>query len=90
VDYESFEKALDVMHIVSRASETELKKQYQKLSKVYHPDMVEGDAKKFKELNEAYKLLLGYMKNFRFRLDEAEFNEQNPFLKKSNDWFYDC
>jgi len=89
MDYKDFQKALDILRIVSRASVSDIKAQYQKLSKKYHPDMVEGDDEKFRELNEAYKLIQKYMKNFRFKLDEDEFYEQNPFSKKSNDWFYD-
>ena len=63
MQYEEFEKALDTLGIVSRASLTDIKNRYQKLSKNYHPDMQNGD--------------------------DEEFYEQNPFSKKSNDWFYD-
>ena len=89
MQYEEFQKALDVLKIVSRASQADIKNQYQKLSKIHHPDMPDGDEKKFQQLNEAYKLIQHYIKNFRFKLDEDEFYEQNPFSKKSNDWFYD-
>ena len=89
MDYEQFQKALDILNIVSKATTQELKTKYQKLSKKYHPDMPNGDEKKFIEINEAYKLILQYMQNFRFNLDEEEFYQQNPFLKKSSDWFYD-
>jgi len=89
MQYEEFQKALDVLKIVSRASFKDIKNQYQKLSKEYHPDMSGGDAEKFMELNKAYKLIRHYIENFRFKLDEDEFYEQNPFSKKSNDWFYD-
>jgi len=89
MNYKDFQKALDILRIVSRASASDIKTQYQKLSKKYHPDMSGGDDEKFRELNEAYKLIQKYMKNFRFKLDEDEFYEQNPFSKKSNDWFYD-
>ena len=87
--YEEFEKALDVLGIVSRASMLDIKNRYQKLSKKYHPDMINGDNEKFRELNEAYKIIQLYIKGFRFKLDKEEFYEQNPFSKKSNDWFYD-
>jgi hypothetical protein len=50
--------------------------------------MPEGDEKRFMEINEAYKVVSAYMQNFRFKLDEEEFYEQNPFSKKSKDWFY--
>ena len=86
--YEDFEKALDTLEIVTKASIIDVKYKYQQLSKQYHPDMQDGDNEKFLEINEAYKIVSVYMKNFRFKLDEEEFYEQNPFSKKSGDWFY--
>ena len=89
MDYETFQKALDSLGIVSRITYTDLKEKYLKLSKKYHPDMPEGDAEKFKEISEAYKMIQKYMQDFRFQLNEEEFYQQNPFSKKSGDWFYD-
>jgi len=86
MQYEEFEKALNTLGIVSRASLTDIKNRYQKLSKNYHPDMQNGDDEKFRELNEAYKTIQLYIKEFRFKLNDEEFYEQNPFSKKSNDW----
>ncbi len=89
MNYEDFQKALDSLNIVSRMSVDEIKNRYQKLSKLYHPDMPDGDEERFREINEAYKTIQKYIKNFRFKLDEEEFYQQNPFSKKSSDWFYD-
>ncbi len=89
MSYEDFEIALETLQIVSRTTSVELKNKYQQLSKKYHPDMLDGDEKKFREVNEAYKTVQSYMKNFRFQLNEEEFYQQNPFSKKSSDWFYD-
>lgn len=86
--YEKLQKALETLDIVTRITQAELKDKYLKLSKVHHPDMPEGDAKKFKEINEAYKLVNGYIQNYRFSFDEDEFYAQNPFSRKSKDWFY--
>lgn len=88
MNYEKFQEALDIMDISSRITHAELKKRYQKLSKMYHPDMQEGDENRFREINEAYKIINEYMQNFRFSLDEDEFYGQNPFSRKSKDWFY--
>lgn len=88
MNIEEFEKALEILDITTRLTHSELKNRYRKLSKKYHPDMPEGDEKKFMEINEAYKLIDEYMKSFRFKLNEDEFYEQKPFLKKSKDWFY--
>ncbi len=87
--YNDFQKALDTLGIVSRITYPDLKEKYLKLSKKHHPDMPEGDAEKFKEINEAYKMIQKYMQDFRFQLNEEEFYQQNPFSKKSGDWFYD-
>lgn len=89
MSYEDFEKALECLNIVSRTSSAELKNKYLKLSKKHHPDMPEGDDEKFKEINKAYKIVKKYMQSFEFQLNEEEFYQQNPFLKKSKDWFYD-
>ena len=89
ITYDDLQKALDSLNIVSRITNEELKAKYQKLSKKYHPDMPDGDEAKFREINEAYKIIQTYIKNYRFKLDEDEFYQQNPFLKKSSDWFYD-
>ena len=88
MSYEKFQEALDILDISSGVSHAELKKRYQKLSKESHPDMPNGDEQRFREINEAYKVVEVYIKNFRFKLDEEEFYEQNPFLRKSKDWFY--
>ncbi len=86
--YEKLQKALETLDIVTRITQAELKEKYLRLSKMYHPDMPEGDAKKFKEINEAYKLVNSYIQNYRFSFDEDEFYAQNPFSRKQKDWFY--
>lgn len=87
--YEEFNKALESLGIVSRFTSADLKNRYLKLSKLYHPDMPSGNDEKFKEINEAYKLIQNYLQNFRYGVDEADFYQQNPFAKKPKDWFYD-
>lgn len=49
--------------------------------------MSEGDAEKFKEINEAYEVLQKYMQYFRFQLSEEEFYQQNPFSKNQESGF---
>ena len=88
VDYEEFKSALETLDIITLTSYADLKKRYLELSKKYHPDMLEGDAEKFKEINEAYIIIQKYMQDFRFQLTEEEFYQQSPFSKKSGDWFY--
>ena len=88
IDYEDFKRALEILDMITLTSYADLKKRYLTLSKKYHPDMSEGDAEKFKEINEAYKMIEKYMQEFRFQLNEEEFYQQNPFSKKPGDWFY--
>ena len=85
--YKDFDNALESLNMVTRMTNTELKSQYQRLSKKYHPDMLEGSEEKFRNINEAYKIVQTYMKNFRFSLDEEEFNRQNPLANRPDDWF---
>ena len=87
--YEEYEKSLKILGIVSRFTAEDLKNSYLKLSKKYHPDMPQGDNEKFKEINEAYKMIQKYIQNYRYGVDEKDFYEQNPFSKKGKDWFYD-
>ena len=86
LSYEDLQKALDILEIVSKASAEDIKKKYQKLSKEYHPDMQNGNDEKFRELNEAYKIVQKYMKNYRFSFSEDEFKEQ--YHAFSNDLWY--
>lgn len=89
MSFEEFEKALESLEFVSGFSASDLKNRYLKLSRKYHPDMPDGSDEKFREVNEAYKLLQEYVKHYRFGIDEKDFYKQNPFSKKSGDWFYD-
>ncbi len=43
--YQEFEKAVESMQFCTKASYSDLKIRYRELSKVYHPDMPNGDAK---------------------------------------------
>ena len=88
IGYKEFKSALEILDVVTLSSYADLKERYLKLSKRYHPDMPEGDTERFREINEAYKIVQKYMQDFRFQLNEEEFYQQNPFSKESGDWFY--
>jgi DnaJ-class molecular chaperone len=86
MDYEKFEKAVDMFGILIRTSKKDLKKKYLKLSKKYHPDMPEGSDEKFQELEESYELLRTYMDNFIYSFDEEEFKSQFPSFTNYKNW----
>ncbi len=86
MDYEEFEKAVDCLGILTKLDQKTLKKNYLKLSKRYHPDMEEGSDEKFREINEAYKLLKEYMDNYKFSFEKDEFLEQYPSFTNYKNW----
>jgi preprotein translocase subunit Sec63 len=79
ITYKEFEKAVDTLGLIGVETKDGIKKRYQKLSREFHPDMPGGDAQKFQEINKAYKILIKYVDNFRFRFTKEEFANQHPF-----------
>jgi DnaJ-class molecular chaperone len=82
----------DTLEIKSDASETEIKKSYNRLSKLWHPDKHMGDTEKdkaslkFKEITEAKEILLDKQKRDTYdQMGMDMFNQQqvdnqfNPF-----------
>lgn len=47
----------DILGVDKKASKEEIKKAFRKLAHQYHPDKKDGNAEKFKEVNEAYTVL---------------------------------
>jgi DnaJ-class molecular chaperone len=86
MDYEEFEKAVDMFGILTRVSRKDLKQKYLKLSKKYHPDMPEGSIEKFQELKKYYDLLSAYMDSYYFSFDKDEFKHQFPSFMNYKNW----
>lgn len=86
MNYEEFEKAIETMQLCTKVSYADLRAQYLKLSKLYHPDMQNADAKKFEEVSKAYKLLKNYMDSYRFSFSKEEFQDQYPSILNMEDW----
>jgi len=86
MNYEDFEKAIDILELCSKSSLVDLKRNYRELSKKYHPDMLDGDEEKFIKINKAYKIVKTYMQDFRYSLDEEEFKKQYPLFIDQKNW----
>ena len=86
MEYEEFEKAVDMFGILTRVSKKDLKKKYLKLSKIYHPDMQTGSEEKFLELKKSYDLLCAYMDSYYYSFDKDEFKHQFPAFTNYKNW----
>ncbi len=86
MNYEEFEKAVDMFGILTRLSRKDLKKKYLKLSKKYHPDMLEGSNEKFIELKKNYEILTAYMDSYCYSFDKDEFKHQFPAFTNLKNW----
>ena len=86
MEYEEFEKAVDMFGILTRVSKKDLKKKYLKLSKIYHPDMQTGSEEKFLELKKSYDLLSAYMDSYYYSFDKDEFKHQFPAFTNYKNW----
>ena len=64
----------EILGIEENTSQDEIKKQYRKLSKQYHPDVNPGGDEKFKEINEAYETLSDTQKRQQY-----DHQRKNPY-----------
>jgi len=70
-------QALEFMDIPPLSSIKDIKRQYKKLSKKYHPDLL-GDSEMMHKLNESYEIIMNYCENYKFTFDESEIKKQYP------------
>jgi molecular chaperone DnaJ len=78
-----------ILGVSKNASPEEIKKAYYKLAQKYHPSRKGGDEKKFKEINEAYRVLSDKEKRAQYDKFGRVFEGAEPFSGKEStneDW----
>ena len=77
--YADLQEALRVLGLRERSTLRELKTRHRELVKRHHPDTGNSDDQEtIRKVNTAYRILLGYVADYRFSFNEDEFYEQNP------------
>lgn len=81
----------EILGIPEDADEETIKKAFRELAKKYHPDLPEGDAEKFKKINEAYSVLSNKEKRREYDLRRKFYNipKTNKKYKYSRNNSYD-
>lgn len=87
LDYEEFEKAVDMFGILTRLSKKDIKQKYLRLSKKYHPDTPTGSVEKFQELKKNYEILQKYMDDYNYSFEVDEYKKQFPAFTNYKSWF---
>ncbi len=77
-EVEKIQEALKTLNLSSLVSLNDIKKRYRELSKKFHPDLNSQNGQKFREINEAYKILKDYIENYRFTFSKEEIIKQFP------------
>ena len=84
----TIEEAYKILEVSENSSEEEIKAAYKKLAKKYHPDFYQNNPlaslaeEKLKEINEAYEILTGYLKNKeKYSVKEKQFTNQYEDIK---------
>jgi len=70
-DFEKIDNARRVLGFGKEITIDEIKFQFRKLSKKYHPDSCQDNDKvnceeKFKKINDAYQIVMNYITNYRY------------------------
>jgi ribosomal protein L14E/L6E/L27E len=77
--YQELQTALRIFGLGERATLRDIKTRHRELAKRHHPD-VEGnrDSEEIRAVNAAHRLLLEYVRSYRFCFSQEEFLEQRP------------
>ena len=93
LNFEEIDKARKLLELSKEATLKEIKDAYRSKAKEYHPDKQksknEEHNKKMIQLNKAYKILMDYVKEYRFPFGEEEVRRNDPhrdMRRFSGDW----
>ncbi len=80
--YRSINRARKVLGLPEIATSAQVKSAYHRLVMKYHPDTcADRDkalcTKKMAEINDAYKLITGYIQNYKYMFTEKAYKEQD-------------
>lgn len=75
-----------ILGVDKNSSEEEIKKAFKKLAMQFHPDRPGGDEKKFKEINEAYQILIDKDKRARYDQFGSDFEQQGGWGAQGASW----
>lgn len=78
VAFKQIHHSLEIFGLPVLVSIKEIKKRYRELSRKYHPDLNKSKGDEMYKINEAYKVLLAYMENYRFTFSLEEIAKQYP------------
>ena len=67
--------ALETLELPKLITKADIKRQYHFLAKRYHPDLG-GDLQRMERINEAYRILMNYIEEFRYTFDNEEISKQ--------------
>lgn len=76
---EDIKQARRTLGLGEYATLKEVKSAYRRMAKKHHPDHNQ-DSDSMGEVARAYKLLMDYIGEYRYRLTPGEFRRQNPGL----------
>jgi preprotein translocase subunit Sec63 len=88
---EDIDKARRVLGLGPTATLREVKEAYRSLAKKHHPDK-EGESERFIEIQNAYRLLLEYINDYKYSFKPEEVRIQQPsktlWSKYAEDWMW--
>ncbi len=93
LNFEEIDKARRLLELLKEATLKEIKDAYRSKAKEYHPDKQSSKNKEYNkkmiELNKAYKILLDYVREYKFSFSEEEVKRNDPhrdMRRFSGDW----